>query len=133
MKLAFADVYRYVADDCMEVTAEQLLDDAYLASRSLLIDPTRAQDFGAGNPVRGGTIYLTAADESGMMVSFIQSNFAGFGSGVVEPTFGAACRTGATASAPTGPMPTRPTSWGRASAPSTPSFPRSSPKTASRS
>jgi gamma-glutamyltranspeptidase / glutathione hydrolase len=48
----------------------------------------RAQDFKAGNPVKGGTIYLTAADESGMMVSFIQSNYMGFGSGCVEPTFG---------------------------------------------
>jgi gamma-glutamyltranspeptidase/glutathione hydrolase len=88
MKLAFADVQRYVADAGMEVTTEQMLDDAYLASRARLIDPARAQDFKAGNPVRGGTIYLSAADESGMMVSFIQSNYAGFGSGVVEPTFG---------------------------------------------
>ncbi|MEZ0306981.1 MAG: gamma-glutamyltransferase, partial [Ramlibacter sp.] len=53
-----------------------------------LIDMKRAQDFGAGNPVKGGTIYLTAADESGMMVSFIQSNYMGFGSGCVEPQFG---------------------------------------------
>jgi gamma-glutamyltranspeptidase/glutathione hydrolase len=88
MKLAFADVERFVADAGMEVTAEQLLDEAYLASRARLIDPKRAQDFKAGNPVRGGTIYLTAADESGMMVSFIQSNYSGFGSGVVEPSFG---------------------------------------------
>ena len=88
MKLAFADVYRHVADAGMEVSAEQLLDPAYLASRARLIDPARAQDFQAGNPVQGGTIYLTAADERGMMVSFIQSNFAGFGSGVVEPRFG---------------------------------------------
>jgi gamma-glutamyltranspeptidase/glutathione hydrolase len=88
MKLAFADVYRYVADAGMEVTTAQMLDDAYLASRARLIDPRRAQDFQAGNPVQGGTIYLTAADESGMMVSFIQSNFSGFGSGVVEPGFG---------------------------------------------
>jgi gamma-glutamyltranspeptidase / glutathione hydrolase len=48
----------------------------------------RAQDFKAGNPVKGGTIYLTAADENGMMISFIQSNYMGFGSGCVEPTFG---------------------------------------------
>jgi len=88
MKLAFADVDRYVADAGMEVTPEQMLDDAYLAARARLIDPERAQDFKAGNPVQGGTIYLTAVDESGMMVSFIQSNFAGFGSGVVEPSFG---------------------------------------------
>ncbi|HSV48543.1 MAG TPA: gamma-glutamyltransferase family protein, partial [Ramlibacter sp.] len=89
MKLAFADVYRYVAEpSAMEVTAEQMLDDAYLASRAKLIDMHRAQTFGPGNPVKGGTIYLTTADESGMMVSFIQSNFMGFGSGCVEPTFG---------------------------------------------
>jgi gamma-glutamyltranspeptidase/glutathione hydrolase len=89
MKLAFADVYRYVAEGrSMEVTAAQMLDDAYLASRAKMIDMRRAQDFKAGNPVKGGTIYLTAADENGMMVSFIQSNYMGFGSGVVEPTFG---------------------------------------------
>jgi gamma-glutamyltranspeptidase/glutathione hydrolase len=41
-----------------------------------------------GNPSKGGTVYLTAADESGMMVSYIQSNFAGFGSGVVVPGTG---------------------------------------------
>ena len=89
MKLAFADVYRFVSErSTMEVTTEQLLDDAYLASRAKLIDPKRAQDFGAGNPVKGGTIYLSAADESGMMVSFIQSNYMGFGSGVVVPDWG---------------------------------------------
>jgi gamma-glutamyltranspeptidase/glutathione hydrolase len=89
MKLAFADTYRFVAErSAMEVTTEQLLDDAYLASRAKLIDPKRAQDFQAGNPVKGGTIYLTAADENGMMVSFIQSNYMGFGSGCVEPTYG---------------------------------------------
>jgi gamma-glutamyltranspeptidase/glutathione hydrolase len=89
MKLAFADVYRYVAEpSSMEVTVDQMLDSAYLASRAKLIDMKKAQDFGAGNPVKGGTIYLTAADESGMMVSFIQSNYMGFGSGCVEPNFG---------------------------------------------
>ncbi len=89
MKLAFADVYRYVAEpSSMAVTPGQMLDDAYLASRARLIDVRRAQDFGAGNPIRGGTIYLAAADERGMMVSFIQSNYMGFGSGLVEPTFG---------------------------------------------
>jgi gamma-glutamyltranspeptidase / glutathione hydrolase len=89
MKLAFADVYRHVADpSAMEVSAQQMLDADYLRRRAALIDPQRAQHFGAGNPVRGGTIYLTAADEQGMMVSFIQSNYMGFGSGCVEPTFG---------------------------------------------
>lgn len=89
MKLAFADTYRFVAErDAMQVSTEQLLDDGYLAARARLIDPRRAQDFGAGNPVKGGTIYLTAADASGMMVSFIQSNYMGFGSGVVVPEYG---------------------------------------------
>ncbi|HRA15259.1 MAG TPA: gamma-glutamyltransferase, partial [Giesbergeria sp.] len=80
MKLAFADVYRYVADpSSMEVTAAQMLDGSYLATRAKLIDMQRAQDFGAGKPAGGGTIYLTTADENGMMVSFIQSNYQGFG------------------------------------------------------
>ena len=93
MKLAFADVYRYVSEpSSMTVTVGQMLDEAYLASRAKLIDMKRAQEFRAGTPNdphrRGGTIYLTAADESGMMVSFIQSNYMGFGSGCVEPGFG---------------------------------------------
>jgi gamma-glutamyltranspeptidase/glutathione hydrolase len=89
MKLAFADVYRYVADEAsMEVTAQQMLDPSYLKQRAALIDMKKAQDFKAGNPAKGGTIYLTAADENGMMVSFIQSNYMGFGSGCVEPEFG---------------------------------------------
>jgi gamma-glutamyltranspeptidase/glutathione hydrolase len=89
MKLAFADVYRHVCEpSSMTVTAEQLLDDGYLASRARLIDPHRAQDFHAGNPAKGGTVYLSTADESGLMVSFIQSNYMGFGSGVVVPEYG---------------------------------------------
>ena len=89
MKLAFADVYRYVADPrSMDVTPAQMLDAQYLASRAKLIDMRRAQSFAPGNPVKGGTIYLTAADENGMMVSFIQSNYMGFGSGCVEPHYG---------------------------------------------
>jgi gamma-glutamyltranspeptidase / glutathione hydrolase len=93
MKLAFADVYRYVAEPAsMECTPQQMLAPDYLAARAKLIDPKRAQDFGAGNPNdphrRGGTVYLCAADERGMMVSFIQSNYMGFGSGVVVPGYG---------------------------------------------
>ena len=89
MKLAFADVYRYVGDPrSMSVKVDEMLDAGYLAERARLIDPRRAQDFKAGNPVKGGTIYLTAADESGMMVSFIQSNYMGFGSGLVVPGYG---------------------------------------------
>jgi gamma-glutamyltranspeptidase / glutathione hydrolase len=89
MKLAFADTYAMVADPVgMRVSAAQMLDPAYLAERARLIDPQRAQVFGPGNPVKGGTIYLTAADERGIMVSLIQSNYMGFGAGVVEPTYG---------------------------------------------
>jgi gamma-glutamyltranspeptidase/glutathione hydrolase len=89
MKLAFADVYAFVAEaSAMTVSAKQMLAPAYLAQRAKLIDTRRAQDFGAGNPLKGGTIYLTAADERGMMVSFIQSNYMGFGSGVVIPEWG---------------------------------------------
>ena len=94
MKLAFADVYRYVADarHMSDVTTGHLLDDAYLADRARLIDPTRASDFTHGVPAKfirpGGTIYLTTADASGMMVSLIQSNYMGFGSGVVVPGTG---------------------------------------------
>jgi gamma-glutamyltranspeptidase/glutathione hydrolase len=83
-KLAFADAWRYVADiDHMDVRPGMLLDKEYLKARSRLIDAKRAQSFGPGTPPKGGTVYLTAADASGMMVSYIQSNYMGFGSGVV--------------------------------------------------
>ncbi|POP47338.1 gamma-glutamyltransferase [Superficieibacter electus] len=89
MKLAFADIYRYVADPAsMDVTPEQMLDDSYLSERAKLIDPRRASQPQAGMPRSGGTVYLTTADERGMMVSFIQSNYMGFGSGVVVPEWG---------------------------------------------
>lgn len=89
MKLAFADVYRYVADPTsMEVTPEQMLDPTYLKQRAAQIDISRASLPVAGIPRSGGTVYLTTADESGMMVSFIQSNYMGFGSGVVVPEYG---------------------------------------------
>jgi gamma-glutamyltranspeptidase/glutathione hydrolase len=89
MKLAFADTYRYVSDPrTMETTPSALLDPGYLASRARLIDVGRAQDFGPGTPPRGGTVYLCTADERGMLVSLIQSNYMGFGSGVVVPGTG---------------------------------------------
>ena len=91
IKLAFADAYRYVCDPRhMEVTAAHLLDPAYLKQRAALIDRRRAQDFGHGSPAPTGTVYLTAADASGMMVSYIQSNYMGFGSGAVVPDSGIA-------------------------------------------
>lgn len=90
MKLALRDAESYVADlDHMQnITVQDLLDDGYLASRAREIDLNRATNFGAGAPKQGGTVYLSAADASGMMVSFIQSNYAGFGSGVVVPGTG---------------------------------------------
>jgi gamma-glutamyltranspeptidase / glutathione hydrolase len=89
MKLAFADAHRYVSDPrTMEVAPAAMLDPGYLASRACLIDRKRAQDFGPGEPPRGGTVYLSAADERGMIVSLIQSNYMGFGSGVVVPGTG---------------------------------------------
>jgi gamma-glutamyltranspeptidase/glutathione hydrolase len=84
MKLAFADVYEYVSDPAtMRVANAGLLDKEYLRSRSRLIDRKKASAPRHGAPGRGGTVYLTAADASGMMVSYIQSNYQGFGSGIV--------------------------------------------------
>lgn len=91
MKLAFADCYRYVSDPAtMEFPATHLLDPDYLTSRAKLIKLDRAGTPEHGLPKPGGTVYLTAADSSGMMVSFIQSNYYGFGSGVVIPGTGIA-------------------------------------------
>jgi gamma-glutamyltranspeptidase/glutathione hydrolase len=88
LKLAFADAQAYVADtDYMPVSPEQLLDKGYLKQRAALIDRQRASPASAGAP-SGGTVYLTAADASGVMVSMIQSNYMGFGSGVVVPGTG---------------------------------------------
>lgn len=89
MKLAFADVYQYVADPkSMRVQPSEMLNPAYLKERAKLIKLDQATHFKFGMPSSGGTVYLTTADSSGMMVSFIQSNYMGFGSGVVVPEFG---------------------------------------------
>ncbi len=89
MKLAFADAYRYIADaQCMDIDVQHLLDARYLKARAALIDMQRAGTPSAGMPTEGGTVYLTTADASGMMVSLIQSNYMGFGAGVVVPDTG---------------------------------------------
>lgn len=90
IKLAFADLHAYVADRryMTETTVEHLLDPGYLKDRAGKISPDHAQTHGPGAPKAGGTVYLTAADAGGMMVSFIQSNYMGFGSGVVVPGTG---------------------------------------------
>ncbi len=88
VKLAFADAQAHVADiDHMALAPERLLDKDYLRQRASLIDRRRAKPASAGIP-SGGTVYLTAADASGAMVSMIQSNYMGFGSGVVVPGTG---------------------------------------------
>jgi gamma-glutamyltranspeptidase/glutathione hydrolase len=90
MKLAFADVDAYVGDQgVVDVPVDGLIDPTYLAERAALIGE-RAGPAPRGRPVRGGTVYLCAADGEGMMVSFIQSNYMGFGSGVVVPSHGIA-------------------------------------------
>jgi gamma-glutamyltranspeptidase/glutathione hydrolase len=84
MKLAFADLHEHVSDPAtMRVRSADLLDKEYLRTRARLIDMKKAQAPQHGVPGRGGTVYLTAADASGMMVSYIQSNYMGFGSGIV--------------------------------------------------
>jgi len=81
MKLAFADVQKYVADPrFMTVSAADLLDSEYLSQRRKLIGE-RALPIQAGAP-KGGTVYLCAADGE-LQVSLIQSNYMGFGSGIV--------------------------------------------------
>lgn len=90
IKLAYSDLYAYVADRpaMTDVSEAALLDPGYLKSRAALISTEKAQDFGPGAPKQGGTVLISTADASGMMVSFIQSNFSGFGSGVVVPGTG---------------------------------------------
>ena len=89
MKLAFADVHAHLADPAaMKFEPTALLNDAYLADRAALIDPDSAGAFDPGEPAGGGTVFVAAADSDGMMVSYIQSNYQGFGSGVVVPETG---------------------------------------------
>ncbi len=88
MKLAFVDGQRYVTDPrFMKVTSEQLLSKEYAAKRRELIGDTAIMPE-HGDPSCGGTIYLCTADSEGNMVSFIQSNYHGFGSGVLIPHTG---------------------------------------------
>ncbi len=89
MKFAYADAYRYVSDPATrDIEYSQLLNPAYLSTRAKLIDLKKAQLPTFGKPGPGETVYLTAADENGMMISYIQSNYMGFGSGVVVPDTG---------------------------------------------
>jgi gamma-glutamyltranspeptidase / glutathione hydrolase len=90
MKLAFMDARAYVADpNHTDVPSAGMLDKQYASERRELILET-ALEPSAGTPPHGGTVYLCTADQDGMMVSYIQSNYAGFGSGIVIPGTGIA-------------------------------------------
>jgi len=90
IKLAYADGFAHIADpDHMRVSVAELLSDAYADERRQCIG-ARATLPLAGQPARGGTVYLCTADSQGNMVSYIQSNYMGFGSGLVVPGTGIA-------------------------------------------
>jgi gamma-glutamyltranspeptidase/glutathione hydrolase len=84
MKLAFAESWRHIADPAaMEVDPQHLLTEAFLADRAAKIRMDQAGMPRAAMRPDGGTVYLSTADRNGMMVSYIQSNYMGFGSGIV--------------------------------------------------
>jgi gamma-glutamyltranspeptidase/glutathione hydrolase len=91
MKVAVAEMSAHLADPAsMLVTPQQLLDEEYLKRKAREIRVDRAAKPRAFESVGSDTVYLTSADASGMMVSFIQSNYRGFGSGEVIPGTGIA-------------------------------------------
>lgn len=90
MKLAFADGKKYVTDPkYMGVTSKELLSDSFADERRKLITDIAIEPE-PGCPSSGGTVYLCTADGDGNMVSFIQSNYMGFGSGIVVDDTGIA-------------------------------------------
>lgn len=89
MKLAFSDAYHYVGDPAsMPIDGKALLDPAYMETRAGQIDPARARFPKCGKPRDTGTVYLATGDREGLMVSMMQSNGFGFGSGIVAPGTG---------------------------------------------
>jgi len=88
IKLAFADGRKFITDARkMKVKVEDLLSDAYAAERRRLIGKEALEPL-PGRPPNSGTVYLATADAEGNMVSYIQSNYMGFGSGLVVPGTG---------------------------------------------
>ncbi len=89
-KLAFEDRAKYYADpDFNDIPVDELISKEYAAQRRALINPERAsRQLPAGDPENGNTIYLTVADKHGNMVSLIQSNYLGMGSGMCPPGLG---------------------------------------------
>ena len=89
VKIGLRDRDDHITDpDAMRIQPIDLLAEDWVAGRRDQIDPMRASAPTPGHPQRGGTAYLCAADETGLMVSLIQSNFTGFGSGVHVPEWG---------------------------------------------
>ncbi|MEL7646843.1 MAG: gamma-glutamyltransferase family protein [Sedimentibacter sp.] len=90
MKLAFADGQKYITDtNHMTRDVSLFLSDSYAEKRRNLIHESALMPQ-AGDPACGGTVYLCTADGDGNMVSYIQSNYMGFGSGIVVPETGIA-------------------------------------------
>ncbi|NOQ24315.1 MAG: gamma-glutamyltransferase [Bacteroidales bacterium] len=89
-KLAFEDRAKYYSDPAFnELPIDQLISKEYAAERKELINPNRAaKDYPAGELEQGNTIYLTVADQYGNMVSLIQSNYRGMGSGMIPTELG---------------------------------------------
>ena len=89
-KIVWADRAKYYADPAFaKIPLQQLLSKEYAAERRKLIDPSHAaKTVAAGKIDQGDTIYLCAADDEGNMVSLIQSNYRGMGSGIVVPGLG---------------------------------------------
>jgi len=89
-KLAFADRAKYYADPLFEkIPVEELISKSYAKERIKLIDANHvAKTDEAGILKNGDTVYLTAADQYGNMISLIQSNYRGMGSGMVPPGLG---------------------------------------------
>jgi gamma-glutamyltranspeptidase/glutathione hydrolase len=90
MKLAYADLYRYNADPRFaKVPVQGLLSKSYAAGRAKLIQMEKANcDAGAGSPAMSDTTYLAVVDKDGNIASLIQSNYQGFGSGIVVQGMG---------------------------------------------
>ncbi|MCV9387777.1 gamma-glutamyltransferase [Reichenbachiella ulvae] len=88
-KLAFEDRAKYYADmNFVDVPVEELISKEYAAERRKLINERAARTYDAGKLEQGNTIYMTTADKDGNMVSLIQSNYRGMGSGMVPPKLG---------------------------------------------
>jgi gamma-glutamyltranspeptidase/glutathione hydrolase len=89
MKLALADAESYLSDvDFFPCDPKDYLTTSYWDERIKLIDSSRAKIHARGIPPGGGTVLVTVGDSEGMIVSFIQSNWWGFGSGVIVPGTG---------------------------------------------